>query len=310
MNWAAMAFPCYRRPERGATPEVQERRTLGGVSTELFEALRAADPHAPRELAVFDAVVATGEMPDFFEYSVRVGDRMSPYRFTYYFDTHRRGAGVAREAGERFCRLGGELGLALPSSLSAFVRSEVPASPEVLQVVLGAEVPSDGSPHRGKYYLVFRDNPGPNVLDLLGSLGLVPLSGADPEKVYILGVDVTAAGVDDVKLYFRLESRRVPALLDELGDVGELLAESREVVFQQCMRRPERRQMYLHARSTALLSGWLGEHGFDEALDRARSINRHLQRSRIDPWIVSFAYAQRRLDLRSANVYFHLGRGR
>ena len=67
--------------------------------------------------------------------------------------------------------------------------------------------------------------------------------------------------------------------------------------------------MYLHARSSASLSRWLGAHGFGDALRRAGAINAHLQGSRLEPWIVSFAYGERRLDLGGGNVYFHLTRG-
>jgi len=279
------------------------------VGTELLEALRAADPLAPPVLEAFDRIVAQSDgLPDFYEHSMRVGGGESPYRFTYYFDVHRRGAAVAREAGARFVRLGAELGLAVPSSLREFVQSAAPAGDEVLQVVLGIEAPRDGSDPRGKYYLVFRGNPERCVRDLLGALGLEPAVGTRPEKVYIVGVDVTAGGVDDVKLYFRLESRQVPNLIENIRDVADLLAASRDIVFQQCIRRPERRQMYLHARSTALLSEWLAWRGFEGALDRARSINAHLHGSRIEPWILSLAYDRRRLVVRAGTVYFHLAR--
>jgi hypothetical protein len=202
-----------------------------------------------------------------------------------------------------------ELGLALPAPLRAFVSSGAPSGDEVLQVVLGIEAPPDGTSVRAKYYLVFRGNPGQSVSALLAAAKLAPVVGSDPQKVYIVGCDVSDAGLDDIKLYFRLEPRRVAGLLDEPGEVTGLLDDSREIVFQQCTRRPARRQMYVHARSSASLSQWLGAHGFDDALRRAGAINEHLQGSHLEPWIVSFAYAERRLDLRAGNVYFHLTGG-
>lgn len=286
------------------------RRNLFGVAGELFEALQAADASTPPTLEAFDRIVSSHDpLPSFYEHSVRVAHPISPHRLTYYFDTHGREPHVAREAGARFVRLGRELGLRLPLPLADFVEADGPGSDEVLQVVLGVDAPIDGSALRGKYYLVFRSNPGRCVSELLAAAGLAPAAGALPEKVYIVGVDVTAAGIDDVKLYFRLESRRAPRVIDNMDDVADLLAASRDVVFQQGTRRPERRQVYVHASSTAHLSEWLERHGFDEALGRARAINERLCGSRIDPWIVSFAYDQRRVDVGSGTVYFHLARG-
>jgi hypothetical protein len=277
------------------------------VGTELFEALRAADSRIPTTLEAFDRIVASGEtLPDFYEHSVRLADRSAFYRLTYYFDVHRRGADVAREAGSRFVELSGELGCPLPAALSAFVRADARAADEVLQVVLGIDATADEASTRCKYYLVFRDAPRSCVTELLGALGLTAAAGADPGNVYILGVDVTPAGLDDLKLYFRLESRLVPKLIDNLPDVADLLAGSRDVVFQQCTRRPERRRLYLHARNTALLSEWLASRGFDDTLERARAINARLSGGRIEPWIVAFSYDRRRLDVEAGTVYFHL----
>jgi hypothetical protein len=280
------------------------------VGTELLEALRAADPHMPPALEVFDRTVAAVEpRPDFHEYSVRVGDRASPHRLTYYFDVHRRGSTVADEAGARFVRLTEELGLPLPLHLRELVSSHAPSGDEVLQVVLGIEAPPDGTSVRAKYYLVFRSNPGQTVSALLAAAHLAPVAGSDPQKVYIVGCDVTEAGLDDIKLYFRLEPRRVSGLLDDPGEVTDLLAAGHEIVFQQCTRRPTRRQMYVHARSSTSLAQWLATHGFGDALGSAGAINEHLNGSHLDPWIVSFAYDERRLDLGAGNVYFHLTRG-
>lgn len=279
------------------------------VATELFEAVRGADAGAPAALETFDWIVASREpRPDFYEYSVRVAERVSPHRFTYYFDTYRRGGGVAREAGERFVELAGALGLALPSALSEFVRSDAPCGSEVLQVVLGVDAAVDGTRTRGKYYLVFRDNPAQCVSQLLRMAGLTPPRGTDPGKVYIVGIDVMAAGVDDVKLYFRLEPSLLGRVIDNAAELGDLLAATRDVVFQQCTRRPDRRQVYLHARSSASLSEWLARNRLGEPLERARLINAKLQGSRIDPWIVSFSHGQRRVDVGASNVYFHLTR--
>jgi hypothetical protein len=281
--------------------------TLRPVSTEWFEALRAADPAAPSSLETFDRIARSGELrPDLYEHSVRVASRVSPHRLTYYFDTHRRGASVAREAGERFVHLSAGLGLRVPPRLAAFVRSDAPAGDEVLQVVLGVDASPEGAGLRVKYYLVFRDHPSACVAELLRAVDLAPAPGTDPDKTYIVGVDVTSGGVHDVKLYFRLEASRVPKVIGNAEAVADLLGASGDVVFQQCTRRPERRQVYVHTKSTVSLSAWLARHGFDEALGRAKSINARLSGARIEPRIVSFAYADGRVDLGAACVYFHL----
>jgi hypothetical protein len=277
------------------------------VGTELFEALRAADPSAPPALDTFDQVVASEEpRPDFYEYSVHVGDRVSPHRLTYYFDTRRRGAIVAREAGERFLKLSERLGLAVPAPLADFVRSEAPLGDEVLQVVLGVDASPQTSALRGKYYLVFRDDPGRCVRRVLAAMGLDAPTGAAPEKVYIVGIDVAAAGVDDVKLYFRLEPTRVTAVIENHAEVASLLAACRDVVLLQWARHVERRQVYVHAESSVSLSGWLARHGYEEALGRARAVNAQMQGSRIEPRIVSMPYERGRVGIGQGNVYFHV----
>jgi hypothetical protein len=282
--------------------------TFGPVRSELFEALRAADPTVPEALETFDRIVASDEPhPDLYEHSVRIGHRSSPHRLTYYFDTHARGEAAARVAGQRFVRLSEALGLTLPPALSAFVQSELPEADEVLQVVLGVEAPVNAGV-LGKYYLVFRANPAKCVGELLRAVGLAAPSGTDPGKVYIVGVDLTAAGVFDVKHYYRLEPDRLAQAVDNAQAAAGLLPTTGDVVFQQCTRRPERRQVYLHTKSTVSLSSWLARHGFDEAIARARMINAHLSGSRIEARIVSFAYEERRLQLGAGCVYFHLAR--
>jgi hypothetical protein len=281
-------------------------RYIPGVGTELFEAIRAADPGVPHALHAFDRIVASAEpRPDFYEHSVHVGDRVSPNRLTYYFDTQRRGASVAREVGERFVRLGSELGLRVPGALIDFVRSSAPLGREVLQVVVGV----DGSPEsalRAKYYLVFRDQPGRCVREFLDEMGLAAPTGADLEKIYIVGVDVTEAGVDEVKLYFRLDAPRLGRILANHSDVADLLTASRDVIFLQGVRRPERRQVYVHATSSGVLSAWLGRRGYEAALEHARGVSARMSGARMEPSIVSFPYENGRVRVGKGSVYFHM----
>jgi hypothetical protein len=276
------------------------------MTTELFDALRAADADTPAAIDTFDRVVApAAPLPDFYEYSLRSTGAGSPCRLTYYFDVHRHGVEVAREAGARFVELSRQMALPLPPQLSAFMQSEARAAADVQQVVVGIEAHRDGAEDRAKYYLVFRDDPATCVLELLRMLGLETPPGMDPARAYILAVDVTRQGVSDVKVYFRLEQTLAPRLIENLNEVSDLLATSRDVVLQQCIQRPERRQLYLDTGHGAFLSEWLARHGFAGPLDRAGAVTSKLQRGRLDPRIVSFPYVRRRLLVQAGTVYFH-----
>jgi len=277
------------------------------VGPELFDALRTVDPSTPSVVETFGRVVAGSDpRPDFYEYSVRVGKGSSPHRLTYYFDTHRRGASVAREAIQRFIRLGQELGVAVPAALVTFLQSDAPLGSEVLQLVVGVDAHADPARLRCKFYVVFRDNPVRSVDTLLAAVGDSTPGGADPSKVYILGVDVTASGLQEVKLYYRLEPARVPKVVENGVEIVSLLTACRQVVFLQSVRHVERRQMYLHAESSVRLSGWLLAHGYGEALARARTLNACINGCRLEPRILSLPYEQGRVCVGRGSVYFHL----
>lgn len=280
----------------------------GGMGSELLEALRAADPAMPRALASFDGLAATPDLrPDLFEHSVRLAAGPAPTRLTYYFDVHRRGAAIAREVGARFVALAGELRLVVPAALAEFALGRVPGDEAVLQAVLGVDASPAGV--RAKYYVVFREDPAATVRALVGALGLTLVGGAAPEKVYILGCDVDAGGLADVKLYFRLERPRVGAILANGAEVADVLANGREVVLQQCTLRPERRQLYLHVGRAATLTDWMERAGFGGALAHASRLDARLGGPRVEPWIVGFPYARGRIVASAPTVYFHLGGG-
>jgi hypothetical protein len=276
------------------------------MTTELFDALRAADAQTPAAIETFDRVVASdAPLPDFYEYSIRATGSGSPCRLTYYFDVHRHGVQVALAAGARFVELCRRQALPLPREISDFVLSEARASAEVQQVVLGIEAHGEQASDRAKYYLVFRDAPATCVLEVLGRLGLDAPAGMDAARATILAVDVTREGVSDVKVYFRLSPSVAPRFIENVTDVSGLLATSRDLVLQQCVRRPERRQLYLHTGHGAFLSEWLAHHGFGGLLDRAGAVTSKLQQGRLEPRIVSFPYQRRRLLLQAGTVYFH-----
>jgi hypothetical protein len=282
--------------------------TLKPMKTELFDALSSADASVPASLETFDAAVGSAPAPpDFYEYSMRVGDAASPYRLTYYFDVHRRGERVAHEAGARFVRLCTELALPLPTALREFVSSSALAGKEVLQAVVGVEAGFERIPTRAKFYLVFQDRPADCVKHLLRAADLTSAVRAEPDKVCIVGVDVTARGWDDVKLYYRLEPGSIASVVEVGPDLAPLVAESREVILQQCTRHAERRQIYFHTRNSEHARRWL-EARFGSMTLRARAIEGKLRGSRFEPRILSFPLHRHRIDLRTACGYFHLAR--
>jgi hypothetical protein len=280
-----------------------------------MEAIGAADPAAPEALFTFDRLAAASPpLPDFVETSARLsGSSISPHRLTYYFDTGRRGAEVARAAGLRFSAICEALGVAAPPSLLSFAAEEIPGRPEILQVVLGIDAPEDLSRRRAKVYLIFRGASGPLVRRALSLLDAPsPPPSADLDKVYIVGIDLTAAGLDEVKLYVRLDQERLGRVVTNLATIPDLLAGTRYAVFQQCLVRPERRQLYLHATSSAILATFLerrargGHIAAAALLARQAAINAARPALGLAPWIISFGYREGRIELEASNVYFHL----
>jgi hypothetical protein len=278
----------------------------------LFTALLRTDPSAPQALRSFDALVAgNAPAPDFYEWSARIEERLLPSRLTYYFDVGRHGSGVASAAGERFLALCRTLDVPLSSALDSLLRSDLPSRDEILQIVIGIDERDDPLLRRLKYYLVFRAQPRRSVEAVLRAAEMPCPSSIDPSRTYILGLDLGPSGVDDCKLYFRLDPARAPGHVDNARELGPLLRGTRDFVMQCCLRRPERRQLYLHATNDHVIRNWLAEAAparppIGELMDRARAINQGPDGFRIDPWIISFAYRDRRLDASAMNVYFHI----
>lgn len=292
-----------------------ETERARGATSPLLSAIAAADPATPEALFTFDRIAAAPDpAPDFCETSARIaGSSLAAHRLTYYFDVAKRGAGVARAAADRFAALCEELGVALPPDLTSFARGDVPGRPEILQVVLGVDASREGSSAVAKYYLIFRDAPSAVVRGALAAMGAPDLPASiDPDKAYILGADFGAHGLDDAKLYFRLDRDRLGRAVKNLGDLRILLEGTRYVVLQQCLRRPDRRQMYFHAQSGEVIAAHLarrareGHRAAADLLARQAAINAARPALELKPWILSFGYRDGRADLGEGNVYFHL----
>lgn len=286
-----------------------------GDTSPLFAALRKSDPYVPDTLAHFDrSFCASDAAPDFFEWSAHVGEAVCPHRLTYYFDTHRHGASRARVVGERFVTFARALDAPVPDALATTFRGDVPAADALLQIVVGIdERPAEA--RRIKYYLVFRDEPTRIVRQIFDAVGLsVPEAPLDIRRTYILGIDFVSGGVDDVKLYFRLDRQLLARVVDNVTDFDPLLLGCRDVVFQQCVRRPERRQIYLHATHDRVIAPWLVAQApqrpaLANLLERTERVRQKLEPVGIAPWILSCVYRNRRMDASTMNVYFHLSHG-
>jgi hypothetical protein len=148
------------------------------------------------------------------------------------------------------------------------------------------------------------------IEELLGAAGYREAKGVDLAKVYILGLDVGAGGMEDAKLYVRLDRRQLGRVVENLRTVGELLVATREVVFQRCLK-DDRSQVYLHMDNPSSIGRYLQQRAVIDG-DAARLVDHHagaqrgLSRGRLEPWIISFPYRDRRLLVGVSNVYFHL----
>jgi hypothetical protein len=276
----------------------------------LLDALRAADPPPPPALQEFARIAgAPDPSPDFHEWSVRIGGGYQAARLTYYFDAGRHDAREIRSALGRFAELAAALGVVPPAALVESSVRDVPGRGEVLQVVLGIDERPGGG-RRVKLYLVLREAAPGLIEGLLGAAGHPDARGVDLAKVYILGLDVGSAGVEDAKLYLRLDRGRLGQVVENLREVSDLYAATREVVFQRCLRG-DRSQVYLHMDNPSSIGHYLARRARIDG-DAARLLGHHagvlrgLTRGRLEPWIISFAYRQRRLLSGVGNVYYHL----
>ncbi|MCS6899088.1 MAG: hypothetical protein RMJ98_05385 [Myxococcales bacterium] len=274
----------------------------------LLKALEAADPPAPQALHDFSRVVgAPNPAPDFLEWSVRIGAGYQAARLTYYFDVARCGGVKVGAVLERFAKVAMALVGALPEPLLTAMQI-IGGRREVLQIVVGIDE-RPGQERRVKLYLVLQEAAPELIESLLGAVGYQEVRGMDLAKVYILGLDVSASGVEDAKLYVRLDRKRLGQVVENLPEVGELWVATREVVFQRCLKR-DRSQVYLHMDNPSSLVHYLMRRSWVDR-EAARLVDHHarvqqgLGRGRLEPWIISFGYRHRKLLLGGSNVYFH-----
>jgi hypothetical protein len=278
----------------------------------MLRALMSARDDVPEQLQQFDAIARSGRVwPSFEEYSARVGEQLSPWRETCYFDVGGDPT-LVEVANDRFEQLATALGFPVPPRFLEVVRSGAVAGPDVLQIVLGID--AGGERPRLKYYLIFKDRSDVTVERLRAALEVSALPATlSPGSVYILGIDFgVQRPVADFKIYVRLDAGRIEQVIRNLVQFDALWRGSRYLVFQQCVLG-EGRQVYFHASSSSVLEAWLSaraEHD-EQAAAFCRQIatmNEQLQRegkASLRPWIASFPYARGRLSPSPSNVYLH-----
>lgn len=278
----------------------------------MLRALMSARDDVPEQLQQFDAIARAGAVwPSFEEYSARVGEQLSPWRETCYFDVA-RDPKLIEVANERFEQLASALGFAVPPRFFEAVRGGAVAGPDVLQIVLGID--ANGERARLKYYLIFQSDSAATVERLRAALEVPALPASlSPGSVYILGIDFgLQRPVTDFKVYVRLDPGRVAQVIRNLAQFDALWRGSRYLVFQQCVIG-EGRQVYFHASSASVLEGWLSDWATrDERAAVLRrqiaAMNEQLQREgqpSLRPWIASFPYERGRLSTSPSNVYLH-----
>lgn len=292
--------------------------------SEFGAALAQPGSSASASLLRLDSeIVASGLVPDLYEYSAKADTQLQPWRATYYFDVGRHPAELAGAVDQLFLRAASALNIrlgAFPDFLGqAGWRSQL------VQTVLGIDAREDAGSLRLKYYWVLKPNSGALLGALLTALGLERQAPRDLDKVYICGLDFTQRGLLDVKLYYVLEQRRVPAFIQNFAAVRELFAGTRLVVYQHCLRAPDKRQMFFHATRSAVIQRELLRQSrrSASALELLQCVER-MRLSlgapsavlgedgdrgghRLEPWILAFPYSNRVLDLNAFNVYFHVG---
>ncbi|MGE0786691.1 MAG: hypothetical protein AB7S26_13550 [Sandaracinaceae bacterium] len=251
---------------------------------------------APDALLRVDAAVGEGaSAPDLAEHSFAlIDERLRIARATYYYDGE-RGAYV----GASVASLATELGVAAPDELARPLEDAC-----VLQHVIGIDA---GPPLRLKRYMVFRAPPGAYVASRLEALGVSAPDGLDLDDAVILGVDLGAGGVHDVKIYVQLDPERTAAYVRRDPTLRAVLRETREVVLGQRLLKKAPRTLYFHADGPRALRTFLSERaerdpGAAAALAHLRALD---ARHPIDPWILGVPFTERGVDPRGMQVYVH-----
>lgn len=276
----------------------------------LLQAVSDGTEPVPESLVRFDGVVGGAEVDD-YEWSVRVDHaRLERFGATYYFDTGKAGSPSRAEVNARFSTALEGLMSVAPPGLEALLSLELGDDDAILQVVLGVDGRGREEETRFKYYFILRGDPSSTVRSVCDAFEVAIPSSIDPSLCTILGIDLGAQGLVDVKLYFALDRRLLPRVVRMDEGVTRLARLARVVILQHCLRRP-RRQLYFHADGPRALESELTR--LAASVPGTAKSGRLYRRARsagfaVEPWILAHPYADHALDEQRHNLYFHFAR--
>ncbi len=250
--------------------------------------------------------------PDFFETSPHVDREVfAPWRLTYYFDLSARPrAEVVNTVHGRLLALARRYAFPLPDGLRAWLSATSWTDESMLQVVLGLDARADPADTRLKYYVILKGDAGRLVAALCEALAVSPPQRAKLEQTHIVGVDLTRAGVRDVKLYYALDPVRAARTLRDPRPHARLLQGCRTIVYQHSLIVEHKRSMHFHARAPEVLLRELAT--MRRAAPWSQRLVTHLKalnapgRPPLRPWILAHPWRDGALDRGRASLYLHL----
>ncbi len=251
-------------------------------------------------------------VPDFFETSPHVDrDVFAPWRLTYYFDLAARPrAQVIAAVHRRLLALAEGFACPLPDGLRAWLSAPAWTDESMLQVVLGLDARHDPKDTRLKYYVILKGDASRLVAGLCEALAVTPPARAKLSQTHIVGLDLTRAGLRDVKLYYALNPDKAARTLRDPRPHARLLRGCRTVVYQHSLIVEHKRSMHFHARAPEVLLRELA--GLRRAAPWSQQLVTHLTalngpgRPPLRPWILAHPWRDGALDRSRASLYLHL----
>lgn len=245
---------------------------------------------------------AMSQVPeDAVEYSVSLARTGNAGRIAHYYDVRRHGPERAEEVRSAFAEAADAIGVTVPDAVWHWLRDE--NLDGALQLATGIDARGDATT-RLKLYVIGDDQP-------CGARDSVcALAGADPraaKDAHIVAVDLTRAGLHDVKIYHALDQARLPRVVAAPWLKTPLFRSAQDVIFQHSLIQTDRRRLHVRvdrpAAISELLAGLASVHSnaLDEAVAEIEAENSIELRS----WLLAFDYEKGRLNPARGTVYLH-----
>ena len=219
--------------------------------SEPLPTLPGAEP--PPELLAFDGLVSAPHPPaDFRELSIGVSHRLDPWRLTAYFDVAGEPTVVTRTAWERASALAEFMGVPLPAVLESLLCDRLATNAALRQVAVGLDARDDPAASRMKLYVIFEGDASRPTASLCAALDATPPDNAALALTHIVGIDLTRAGLHDVKLYYSLDLGRAHRIVRDPTRWTTLLRGATTLVYAHSLLTP-RRSLHVRARDPELL---------------------------------------------------------